>query len=310
MSKTDKLLGRFGGNIAAAVTRPEGGMSSTPPAPHIAVPDKYAGAVRSRAFAELPLDAIDRDATQPRTEFDEEELSRLTASIKRFGQLAPIRVRPNAEAPGRWVVLVGERRWRACGLAGLEKIRVEFVEREMTEADVLAEQIVENAVRHDLRPVDQAAAFKRLTEVNGWTAQELAENLGIEPTTVYRSLGLLRLDESVAEAVNQGAIKPTAAYEISKLQIADEQREVAELAVSGGLDHPAVAAEVKRRREAAKAPSKGRGAKAKPTVGPKTFRTPFGKVTVEPKRGAGPGAILETLRAAVEAEMGQGAEAA
>jgi ParB family transcriptional regulator, chromosome partitioning protein len=244
MSKSDALLNRFGTNIAQTVT-PRPGIIPTPAS---LPPDKYEGAIKARTFAEMPIDSI-VCAPQPRTEFDETELQRLADSIKRFGQLAPIRIRHNAEQ-GIWVVLVGERRLRACRLAGLERVRVEFVERAMTEADVLAEQVVENAVRADLKPVEQARAYERLMTLNGWTAQQVAETLGIEPSNVYRSLGLLRLPEDVAAKVDTGEIKATAAYEISKLQIADDQRELAERVVAESLDHKATAAEVTRRRKA------------------------------------------------------------
>ena len=148
-AKADNLMQRFGANISQTVAqRP----SAPQAAPAASQADKYAGAVRARMFAEMPVEAIAADP-QPRTEFDSEELERLAASIKRFGQLAPIRVRHDP-ARDTWVVLVGERRLRACKLAGLERVRVEFVEREMTEADVLAEQVVENAVRADLQPVE------------------------------------------------------------------------------------------------------------------------------------------------------------
>src|SRR3954468_1858343 len=96
-------------------------------------PDKLPGAVNAQSFAELPVDQVDRDESQPREEFDPDDLRRLADSILRFGQLAPIRVRRD-DARGRWVVLVGERRLRACKLAGLDRVRVEFVEREMSQA--------------------------------------------------------------------------------------------------------------------------------------------------------------------------------
>src|SRR5262249_54042691 len=110
------------------------------------------------------------------------------------------------------------------------------------------EQVVENAVRADLQPVEAGRAYKRLMDLNGWTAQQVAETLGIEPTAVYRALSLLKLPEDVADKVDAGAIKATAAYEISKLQIADEQRELARKVVEEGLDHKATVAEVRRRQ--------------------------------------------------------------
>jgi ParB family chromosome partitioning protein len=242
MSKSKDLLERFGANIAQTVAPRAGGA----PEPARLAPDKYDGAVKARSFAEMPVDAIDADL-QPRTEFDQVELERLAASIKRFGQLAPIRIRHDATR-GKWVVLVGERRLRACRIAGLKTVRVEFVERDMTEADVLAEQVVENAVRSDLRPVEQGRAYDRLLALNGWTVEQLAETIGVEATSVHRSIGLLRLPEDVADQVDAGKIKATAAYEISKLQIADDQRRVAEKVVAEGLDHKATVFEVSRRR--------------------------------------------------------------
>ena len=107
-AKADKILEKFGSNISRAVT-PRAAQTASPSE---APPDKYAGATRSRMFAELPVDAITCNL-QARTEFDPGDLERLATSIKRFGQLAPIRVRHDAER-GTWVVLVGERRLRAC----------------------------------------------------------------------------------------------------------------------------------------------------------------------------------------------------
>ncbi len=295
--KADSLAQKFGANIGQTIAmRPGqgGGAESPPPAA-----DKYAGAVKSRAFADLPISAVDRDDSQPREEFDEADLSRLANSIRRFGQLAPIRVRPAAE-PGRWVVLVGERRLRACRLAGLERIRVEFVERPMTEADVLAEQVVENVARADLRPVEEGRAYRRLMDLNGWTADELAETLGVEPTSVYHRLGLLRLPDDVADRVDAGEIKATAAYEISKLPAEDEQRAVAAKVVAEGLDFKATAEEVRRRKDRGKV--KGRGAKAKPRkVTSRTLRTSVGRITIENSRtGLTLAAMLVGLKEAVE----------
>ncbi len=243
MSKTSSLLQRYGANINGAVAPRVGEPATLGDAP---LPDRYANAVRARQFAELPVDSIAAES-QARSEFDSADLARLAESIKRYGQLAPIRVRFD-ETRATWIVLVGERRLRACRLAGLERIRVEFVDRAMSEADVLAEQVVENAVRADLQPVEQARAFRRLMDLNHWTAQQLAETLNVEPTGVYRCLALLKLPEDVAARVDSGEIKATAAYELTKLNIADDQREVAERVVSDGLDHKATVAEVTRRR--------------------------------------------------------------
>jgi ParB family chromosome partitioning protein len=240
----------------------------------------------------MPVDAI-TCGPQPRTEFDEADLTRLAESIKRFGQLAPIRVRYDA-GQDRWVVLVGERRLRACRLAGLERVRVEVVEREMAESDVLAEQVVENAVRADLQPVEAGRAYRRLMELNDWPAQRLAETLGIEPTAVYRALALLKLPDDVAARVDAGAIKATAAYELSKLQIADDQRAVAEKVVAEGLDHKATVAEVRKRKKAAKTTRRG-GRERMPTE--QKFRGPRGvRVVVQVSSKHTPVDVIADLR--------------
>jgi ParB family chromosome partitioning protein len=251
--KANALLNRFGANIAQTVAPRVGAAAGPAEAP----PDRYAGAVKSRAFAELPLDSIVCDP-QVREDFDPAELDLLARSIKQFGQLAPIRVRYDDERDA-WVVLVGERRLRACRLAGLERIRVELIERPMSEADILAEQVVENVIRASLKPVEEARARKRLMEINGWTAEQLAETLGVESSSVYRNLGLLRLPDDVAAQVDAGKIKETAAYEISKLQIADDQRNLAERVISEGLDHKATVAEVAEVKRRRKRQSAGRG---------------------------------------------------
>ena len=200
---------RFGANIAQTVA-PRLGPSPRRPA---ARPTSTPARSRRGRSPRCPSTAIACDP-QPRDGVRRRgSRSGSPTSIKRFGQLAPIRVRHDP-ARDTWVVLVGERRLRACKLAGLERVRVEFVEREMTEADVLAEQVVENAVRADLQPVEAGRAYKRLMDLNGWTAQQVAETLGIEPTAVYRALSLLELPEDVAAQVDAGEIKATAAYEI------------------------------------------------------------------------------------------------
>lgn len=307
MSKANNLMERFGSNISQAVTMRAGsGLSSSAADPSL----KFADAIKSRAFGELPVGSVERDESQPREEFDPADLERLAASIRRFGQLAPIRVRHD-ESRGAWVVLVGERRLRACKLAGLERVRVEFVERPMTETDILAEQMVENVARADLRPVEEGRAYRRLMDLNGWTVEQLAETLGVQATTAHHRLGLLRLPDDVAGMVDTGQIRASAAYEISKLQIADDQRELAAEVVAEGLDFKATADRVKARKSARK--PQGRGGKPNSLPTSRTVKTPGGfKLTIEHKRGFDEAAMVTALRdalAQIEARLA-GSEAA
>lgn len=329
MSKAKSLADKFGGNLAQTIAMRPG---ITPPMAGPGTPDKYEGAVKSRSFAELPVDAIVRDETQPREEFDPTELQWLADSIKRFGQISPIRVRHDAEQ-GKWVVLVGERRLRACKLAGLATVRVEFVERDMTDADILAEQTIENMVRSTLTPVEQGKAYKRLMDLNGWTVLELAATIGVDATAAHRSLGLLRLPEDIAEKVDAGEIRATAAYEIAKLPDVEAQREVAEAVVAGDLGLKETVAVVRQAREAVEArkpkaeSAKGKGsssrsssASSRPSsrgkvVPIRVYKTAVGiKLTAERSKGVELPVLLDALtevveRLRIEIGAGQGGEA-
>ncbi len=302
MSKSDSLAQKFGAHLAQTIS-----LRADSPSPSLAAPmaaDRYAGAVKSRAFAELPVDAVGRDESQPREEFDGEDLRRLAESIVRFGQLAPIRVRRD-DARGCWVVLVGERRLRACKLAGLDRVRVEFVERSMSQADILAEQTVENMVRAPLSPVEQGKAYQRLMDLHAWTAKDLAETIGVDATAVYRSLALLRLPGDIAGRVDSGEIKATAAYEIAKLPLVEDQRAVAAEVVAGDLGHKATASAVARRRASPKGRGAGKVKPDRPTS--RVLRTEAGpRVTIEHRKGLDPALMLlaiEEVAARLRAEI-------
>ena len=295
--KADQLAEKFGATLASTVAiRPP---SAPSPAAALADEGRYEGVVRARNFVEVPLDLIVADESQPREHFDEAEITRLAESIRRHGQLAPIRVRQSDDGT-RWVVLVGGRRLRACRLAGLERIRVELVERPMTESDILAEQVVENVVRADLRPVEEGKAYRRLLDLHGSGVEALAESLGLEPTTIHHRLGLLRLPEEVAEQVDGGAIRATAAYEISKLPDPEAQRALADRVVAEGLDFKDTQAEVRRLRAPGRSASapKGRGDARRSRA--QVFLTSSGcRVTVESRDGLDPERVRDALRESI-----------
>jgi len=114
------------------------------------------------------------------------------------------------------VVVFGERRWRAAALAGLPSVNAVVMEGALSAEDLVAVQLVENAVREDLRPVEQARAYRRLMDAKGWSARQAARELGVDHLRVVRSLALLDLPEAVRDQVDRGAIPPTAAYEIAR----------------------------------------------------------------------------------------------
>jgi ParB family chromosome partitioning protein len=197
-------------------------------------PDRWRGVERSRDMALVHVARIERDPNQPRQEFDEEELARLADSLRIRGQLQPIRVRWD-EGRGMYIILAGERRWRAARMAGLEKMSCVIHDGELTEHDRLAMQLVENALRTDLKPVEQARAYRRLMDVKGYTTRDLAAELHIAQTSVVRALALLELPGNVQARVEGGELGATVAAELTKLEDPAVQEEVAEAVVAEGL---------------------------------------------------------------------------
>jgi len=195
----------------------------------------------------LAIDQVAPDPGQPRAAFSEDALDRLAASIREKGQLSPIRVRWSREL-GRWLIIAGERRWRAAKRAGLAEIECCFHEGELTPSEVVEQQLVENCLREDLQPVEEARAFASLMGLNGWSGKDVARALRVHPSRVSRALALLRLPASVQEQVNAGAIPARAAYEISKLPDPEAQTALARRAAEGQLSHDQAARTVRRRR--------------------------------------------------------------
>ncbi|MFM9965750.1 MAG: ParB/RepB/Spo0J family partition protein [Planctomycetaceae bacterium] len=181
---------------------------------------KDIGRRSNRSFGRIEIERIQPDPQQPRTEFDEEALERLAASIRDKGQLAPIRVRWS-EPDACWLIVSGERRWRAAQRAGLKGIDCFFLEQHLSPTQILEEQLIENLLREDLQPIEEAESFRRLMEVNGWNGKQLAEALRINPTRVTRSLALLKLPHELRTRIELGEMSPRAGYELSKLP--DEQ---------------------------------------------------------------------------------------
>jgi ParB family chromosome partitioning protein len=128
----------------------------------------------------------------------------------------------------------------------------------MSPEEILHDQLVENCLREDLQPIEQAKAFRRVMEARAWSATRMAEELGISTPTVTRALALLRLPEDIQEAVDAGALPPRSAAEIATLDDPDERRMLALEAMTKSLTRDRVAEEVQRRKTAQGVPRKGR----------------------------------------------------
>jgi ParB family chromosome partitioning protein len=255
MGKLDEL--RRAGSAAAAESMGAGVplLHDAPTIGPAQVPVHLQGVTKVKNVAQIPVEKIGPDPDQPREEFDEEALSRLADSLRTRGQLQPIRVRWD-EGRGLYVILVGERRWRAARMAGLPTLSAVIVDGSIEPSELLAIQLIENCLREDLRPIEQARAFRALMDRNGWSARQLARELAIDHTGVARALALLELPMTVQERVEQGSLPPATAYELSKVEDPESQRELAERVVSEGLSRAEAVEAV--RRVAGK--SKGKGA--------------------------------------------------
>ena len=298
MGKTDALLKEMGGNLAESIGVRSGSFRSFPAAPKPDIPtaspkDGYA---RNRAAGEMLLANIVPDPEQPRKEFDQGAIERLSESIKARGLLQPLRVRWNPQL-GKHVILVGERRYRAALLAGLTSVPCIFVETELTSAEILEEQLVENLLREDLNPIEQATSFQRYMELVGCHAKDLASLLKVSPSTVTRMLTLLKLPEDVQEQVAAGDIPPRTGFEIAKLRDDTAQKEMAERVVAQKLTADDAAKAVRQKK--GRAAPKGRGRA-------ETFRLDSGiKVVVSSTRKVTPEEIVEALQHATEQARGR-----
>ena len=187
------------------------------PAAASAAEQQREGRRRLEGGALIRVDRLTRDPHQPRTEFDEEGLRRLAQSLKDRGQLQPIRVRWD-EAEGRYVVVTGERRWRAAQLAGLEAMACVVMTGPASAEDLLEDQLIENCLREDLKPIEQARAYKSLMDSRGLSQRQLAERLQIGHPAIAKALALLHLPDEIQESVERGEIAPGTAYELSKVE--------------------------------------------------------------------------------------------
>ena len=265
------------------------------------------GRRRLEGGALIRVDCLTRDPHQPRTEFDEEGLRRLAQSLKDRGQLQPIRVRWD-EAEDRYVVVTGERRWRAAQLAGLEALACVVITGPVAAEDLLEDQLIENCLREDLKPIEQARAYKSLMDSRGLSQRQLAERLQIGHPAIAKALALLHLPDEIQESVERGEIAPGTAYELSKVEDFAEQTRLAREAAAGLLKRDEI-------QERTRSPRKGRGSPAKARkVTSQVIRTATGpRVTVEFKRGLDDSLIVAALEDALgqaKARLNAGAQEA
>ncbi|OPF79223.1 chromosome partitioning protein ParB [Streptomyces antioxidans] len=197
-----------------------------------AMPEEVAGA----HFAELPLDFITPNPRQPREVFDEDALAELVTSIQEVGLLQPVVVRQLA--PERYELIMGERRWRACREAGLEKIPA--IVRATDDEKLLLDALLENLHRAQLNPLEEAAAYDQLLKDFNCTHDELADRIGRSRPQVSNTLRLLKLSPSVQRRVAAGVLSAGHARALLSVDDPEEQDRLAHRIVAEGLSVRAV----------------------------------------------------------------------
>src|SRR5580698_5249387 len=180
---------------------------------------------------EIPIEQIDRNPFQTRTQVNEEQLGELAASIAANGVVQPILVRPLPN--GRFQLIAGERRWRASKLAGKETIPA--ILRQVSDEQAMEITIVENLQRADLNPMEQARAFERLAREFHMTQEQMAQRTGKDRASVANFLRLLKLPAGVQARVEAGELSFGHARALLAFEHAEEMEKTAQRAVSLSL---------------------------------------------------------------------------
>jgi ParB family chromosome partitioning protein len=211
------------------------------------------------AVDHVPTVAIRPNPYQPRREVDEAALAELAESVRRHGLLQPLVV---ARADDGYVLIAGERRWRAAQRVGLAQVPV--VVREADAQEMLALAIVENVQRADLDPLEAASAYRRLTDEFGLTQTEVAELVGKSRAAVANTVRLLGLSADVRGLVATGRLSEGHGRALLAVADAGDQRSLAERALAGGWTVRRLEAEVREGR----ASGAGAARPSPPRVGP------------------------------------------
>ena len=198
----------------------------------------------------LPLREIEPDPDQPRKTFDEETLAELAASISEHGLLQPIAVRPHGV--DRYLIVAGERRWRACRMAGLTEAPV--VVKDVTDEQAMELALVENLQREDLDPVEEALGIRELMTRCDLTQEQAARKLGKSRSALANSLRLLNLPETVLELLKSGFLTTGHAKVVLGLPTPELQEQAAQIIADHELNVRQAEALCKKLTKPAKPP--------------------------------------------------------
>ena len=200
----------------------------------------------------LALGAIEPSPYQPRGEIEQSSLEGLAQSLRESGVIQPLLVRP-AQAPGRYELIAGERRWRAAMLAGLEEVPAIVRRTDDEEAAQLA--LVENVQREDLNPIERSDALRRLSEAFGWTQRQLAERVGLERSTVANLMRLGELEPAIRQMIARNELSLGHAKALLSISAGEARADLARRAAAEGWS-------VRKLESAAREPAGANGPRA------------------------------------------------
>ena len=170
------------------------------------------------ALVEIGIDQVEPNPNQPRKSFESSSLDELTTSIRVSGVIQPIIVRP---AGNGYQLIAGERRWRAARQAGLD--RIPAIVREASDAESLELALVENLLREDLNPMEEAEAYRQLLQQFGWTQEQLGQRIGRDRTSIANALRLHRLPDEIQADLRGGRLTMGHARALLALPTSAEQ---------------------------------------------------------------------------------------
>lgn len=177
----------------------------------------------------LNINDIEPNRNQPRKEFDEQALNELADSIEKYGLIQPIVVKPNLD--GTYMIIAGERRWRACRIAGIDEVPV--IIKETDNKSVMELALVENLQREDLNPIEEALGYKSLIDDFGLTQEEIANRMGKSRSAVTNTLRLLSLNDAETESLRKNFISAGHARALLTCEDEDLREKLLDYAING-----------------------------------------------------------------------------
>ncbi|MEM9410822.1 MAG: ParB/RepB/Spo0J family partition protein [Planctomycetota bacterium] len=194
---------------------------------------KFEGVRRATGVHNIDLTRIIANK-QHRETFDRQTLEQLADSLNSNGLVQPIVVRWD-QSKKKYVIIAGERRFRAAQLSGWKEIKCDVKADDISDGEIAELQLTENISRKDLNPIEKAKAFTDVINKNGYTARDLAKKVGVNESTISRYVRLLYLSDDVQQKVASGIIPPSIAREAARLKGEAKQHEFIDKMMSGNF---------------------------------------------------------------------------